>query len=277
VLVLVLINGCCCGTHARREAFCAEAPETAAETEATVAAKAFCAGQVAMSSSFSAARFPVLPLSDRKATAESGVPRPDSATPDVSDETLLAQTAAGEQDALAILFQRYFHLTRGIASRILRDATEAEDLVQDLFLFLQRKCAIFDSSRSSARSWIIQMAYHRAIERRRYLTMRQFYSRDDAGGLRNQVVGTPTSETDYSAEAVFGRMDWGKAVGCLSDDQRETLRLHFFEGYSLSEIASRLGQPRGNVRHHYYRALDKLRKHMFGTTVQVVEGHKKQL
>jgi RNA polymerase sigma-70 factor (ECF subfamily) len=224
-----------------------------------------------------AARFLSLAF-PRKEGSVTPIARGSGAVPaDDSDESLIARVCAGELDALGVLFQRYSRLTRGIASRILRDATEAEDLVQDLFLFLQRKCAICDSSRSSARSWIIQMAYHRAIERRRYLTMRQFYSRDDAGGLRNQVVGTPTSETDYSAEAVFGRMDWEKAVGCLSDDQRETLRLHFFEGCSLSEIASRLGQPRGNVRHHYYRALDKLRKHMFGTTVRVVEGHKKQL
>ena len=69
----------------------------------------------------------------------------------------------GEKGALACLFERYACLLRNIAARILRDSVEAEDLVQDLFLFIQRKCAIFDSSKSSARSWIVQMAYQRAI------------------------------------------------------------------------------------------------------------------
>jgi RNA polymerase sigma-70 factor, ECF subfamily len=216
-----------------------------------------------MSSSFPTARFPALPLADRKANTETTPQPPDAVTSEVSDEALIAQVAAGEREALAILFQRYARLTRGVVVRILRDSSEAEDLVQDLFIFLQRKCGIFDSSKSSARSWIIQMTYHRAIERRRYLTTRQFYTRADAEGFREHPVGTPTSESDYSAEAVFGRNGLEKIIGALSEDQRETLCLFFFEGYKLSEISVKLGQPLGNVRNHYYRALDKLRRQMF--------------
>lgn len=190
-----------------------------------------------------------------------------------SDEVLIAEVVAGSAEALGCLFERYALVVRGVALRILRDSSEAEDLAQDLFLFIQRKCAIFDSSKSTARSWIIQMTYHRAIERRRYLTTRQFYSHSDSEPPGHQVVGTPTRESDYSAEAVLGRNGLQKAFGSLSGDQRETLRLHFFEGYTLAEIALRLGQPHGNVRHHYYRALEKLRKQMFGTSVRVTEPH----
>jgi RNA polymerase sigma-70 factor (ECF subfamily) len=225
-------------------------------------------------SSFSAARFPVLPVSDPKAIAETSL-QPEPATADISDEALLAQTAAGDQEALGILFQRYARLTRGLVARILRDPAEAEDLVQDLFIFLQRKCAIFDSSKSSARSWIIQMTYHRAIERRRYLTTRQFYSRGTDDAARSRVVGVPTNECDYSAETVFGRNGLTQAFDSLSEDQRETLRLYFFEGYTLAEIAVKFGQPHANVRHHYYRGLEKLRKQMFGTTLRVVGPHEK--
>jgi len=132
-----------------------------------------------------------------------GVTVPGLADP--CDETLIAWVCTGDREALACLFQRYALLVRGVASRILRDTSEAEDLVQDLFIFIQRKCVIFDSSKSSARSWIVQMTYHRAIERRRYLTTRQFYSRGDAEGMRDKLVGIPTDESDYSAEAVFGR------------------------------------------------------------------------
>ena len=225
--------------------------------------------------SFSTARFPVLPFSDEKDSAESIRQIPDTAPPEVSDEALIAQLTTGDQEALGVLFERYARVTRSVAVRILRDTAEAEDLVQDLFLFIQRKCGIFDSSKSSARSWIIQMTYHRAIERRRYLTTRQFYSCKDSEWMRNRVVGKPTTESDYSPEAVLGCNALEKLFEALSEDQRETLRLHFFDGYTLAEIATKLSQPHGNVRHHYYRALSKLRKQMFGTTVRVAGPHEK--
>jgi RNA polymerase sigma-70 factor (ECF subfamily) len=193
----------------------------------------------------------------------------------LADEDLLARVLKGDQEALGLLFQRYARVVRHVAARILRDAAEAEDLVQDLFLFIRRKCAIFDGSKSSARSWIVQMAYHRAIERRRYLTARQFYSRVEIESDTDHVVGTPTAECDYSAEAVFGRNGLSQVLKSLSEDQRETLCLHFFDGYTLAEISQRLGQTLGNVRNHYYRGLDKLRKQMSGNTVPVEQRHGK--
>jgi RNA polymerase sigma-70 factor (ECF subfamily) len=192
-----------------------------------------------------------------------------------SDEALITRLQAGELEALGYLFQRYARIVRHVAARILRDSTEAEDLVQDLFLFIQRKCAIFDGSKSSARSWIIQMAYHRAIERRRYLTSRQFYARMEIESNTVHMVGTPTAEGDYSAEAVFGRNGLSKVLKSLTDDQRETLCLHFFDGYTLAEISQKSGQTLGNVRNHYYRGLDKLRRQMFGNTVPVEQRHEK--
>jgi RNA polymerase sigma-70 factor (ECF subfamily) len=223
-----------------------------------------------MSSSFPAARYPALRL--RKGRAPTEPLGLDTAAPaeEPSDEFLLSQICAGDCEALAALFERYARLTRSVAVRILKDTAEAEDLVQDLFLFIQRKCGIFDSSKSTARSWIVQMAYHRSIDRRRYLKSRQFYAQPIQPSSA-QVVGRPTTESDYSAEAVFGRNGLEKVVNALSTDQRETLRLHFFEGYTLLELSKKLGQPLGNVRHHYYRALDKLRKEMFVNDRQTAE------
>src|ERR1700681_5099168 len=82
------------------------------------------------------------------------------------DETLMIQICEGSREALAILFRRYARLVRGVSFRVLRDASEADDLVQDIFLLLHRNCHTFDSSKGPARSWILQMAYHRAISRR---------------------------------------------------------------------------------------------------------------
>jgi RNA polymerase sigma-70 factor, ECF subfamily len=218
----------------------------------------------------------ILPLALTKKKAEEAVAPAASlsGTTDVTDELLLSGLAKGDPDALACLFRGYAGLVRGIGRRILRDPAEAEDLVQEVFLFIHRKCGVFDSSKSTARSWIVQMTYHRAIERRRYLVTRQFYTRGEVQ-RPERMVGTPTTESDYSPETVFGRNGLEKVVEALSEDQRETLRLHFFEGYTLAEISQKLGQPRENVRHHYYRGLAKLRKQMFGSTVRVDQRHGK--
>lgn len=188
----------------------------------------------------------------------------------ISDRCLLERIAQGQSDALGYLFHRYAPVVRGIAARILRDTAEAEDLVQDLFLFVQRKCGAFDSAKSSAGSWIIQMTYQRAMERRRRLAVRCFYTREDLQGDASRLVAIPTIEDDYSPNTVFGRNGLEKVLNALSDDQRETLRLFFFEGYTLSEISAKLGQSLGNVRNHYYRALDRLRKQMFRRNVRSV-------
>jgi RNA polymerase sigma-70 factor (ECF subfamily) len=220
--------------------------------------------------SLEAPRFPSLRTTGERAAARVSEVRAVSST-DTSDEFLIAEICTGDREALAALFERYARLTRSVAVRILRDIAEAEDLVQDLFLFIERKCGIFDSSKSTARSWIVQMAYQRAIDRQRYLKSRQFYAQPIQSNS-TQVVGKPTTESDYSAEAVFGRNGLEKIVHSLSIDQRETLRLHFFDGYTLAEVAKKMSQPLGNIRHHYYRALEKLRKEMFANDRQPTEG-----
>ncbi len=58
------------------------------------------------------------------------------------------------------------------------------------------------------------------------------------------------------------RNGWKKIVEDLTEDQWETLRLYFFEGYTFAEIAEKLGQSYANVRNHHYRGLEKLRKHL---------------
>jgi RNA polymerase sigma-70 factor (ECF subfamily) len=210
-------------------------------------------------SSFSTARFLTVPLA-RQLAREGGLATAGGVP---ADEELLAALQTGDSEALGLLFRRYERVVRCIGARIIGDDSEAEDLVQDLFLFLQRKCGIFDSSKCSARSWIIQMAYHRAIGRRRYLMARRFYGQRAIAEHADVLVGTPTAESDYSAEAVFGRNGLEQVMKSLSEDQRETLRLYFFEGYTLAEIAQKLGQSHGNVRNHYYRGLNRLRRQMF--------------
>jgi RNA polymerase sigma-70 factor (ECF subfamily) len=214
-------------------------------------------------SSSATSSFPISSLSEVKTHSNHGHSETSVTPLDVGDEILIARLKEEDKEALSILFYRYARLVRRVCSRILGDDTEAEDLTQDVFLFIQRKCKIFDSSKGSLVSWIVQMAYHRAIERRRYLSTRHFYERVDIAETEGQIAKEWIVEDDYSPEVVFGRNGLKKVMDSLSKEQRETLRLHFFEGYTLSEISAKLDLTQGNVRHHFYRGLDKLRKEMF--------------
>ena len=97
-------------------------------------------------------------------------------TPELSDSLLLNRVAQGDKDALSVLFRRHAHVVFSVACRILRDESEAEDLGQEHFLFFFKKAGLFDAGKSSGASWIIQMAYQRALDRRRYLDVRHHYS-----------------------------------------------------------------------------------------------------
>ena len=198
-------------------------------------------------------------------------------TKDVSDEALLAHIRTGDREALADLFRRYARLVHGVALRILRDSSEADDLLQDLFLFIHRKCEVFDGSKSSARSWIVQMTYHRAIDRRRYLQSRHFYTRVDLNET-TEVLDTRSGnmEPNEFVGALVGNTTMEGLLDTLTEDQRNTLSLHFFEGYTFSEIAVKLDQSLGNIRNHYYRGLEQLRKRVFSHKLPRRNGNGKK-
>ena len=208
-------------------------------------------------------RFPPLAVPD-----ESGNPPTTVQTqtgPSSSDETLMLQVTEGDREALAVLFRRYGRIVRGIAYRVLRDPSEADDLLQDVFILIHRLCTTFDSSKGSARFWILQMTYRRAISRRRYLTSRHFYQWTDIDELGDTLADSKVGveRLDDSIDSVLKAGDLEETFESLSENQRQTLRLFFVEGYTLDEIAAKLGQSRGNVKHHYFRALDRLRRQLF--------------
>ena len=181
---------------------------------------------------------------------------------DSSDDVLVSRVCRGDTDALACLFRRYAGIVRGLAFRVLRDASEADDLLQDIFLLVHRLCGTFDSSKGSARFWILQMTYRRAISRRRYLTSRHFYTHLDLDQAADRLGDVPSkSANGNSLDGVLERKQaWESWLAELSEGQRQTLHLFFFEGYTFQEIASKTGQTVGNARNHYYRGLQKLRK-----------------
>jgi RNA polymerase sigma-70 factor (ECF subfamily) len=185
---------------------------------------------------------------------------------EITDEALLAEVSRGQGNALADLYQRYSRSIRNLARRILHEYGEADELLQDVFLHISHKSALYDPSRGSARSWIFHVAYHCAFDRRRYLSRRHFYDkcRIDGNLVQDSVHANSPLLDQLAATNLVN-----KSGNLLSQQQRQIIHLHFVEGYSLREIAGKTDQTLGNVRNHYYRGLERLRSLVFKENAKV--------
>jgi RNA polymerase sigma-70 factor, ECF subfamily len=171
------------------------------------------------------------------------------------DDTLMVHLREGHADALAVLFDRYHRLVFHVALKILRDSGEAEDVMQNVFLEIYKVAAQFDPGRGTTKVWILQYAYHRSMNKRQQLISRKFYNSTDVSDVRESLV----SPTYGALPLQESRHLVKQSLDSLNSTQRRVLELAYFEGLSLKEIAEQTGQSLGNVRHHYYRGLAKLR------------------
>jgi RNA polymerase sigma-70 factor (ECF subfamily) len=170
------------------------------------------------------------------------------------DEVLLVRLHATDSDALATLFRRYGRLVYRVALEILRDAGEAEDVTQEVFLELYRKASLYDPARGSVRVWILQYAYHRTFRRKAALRRRAAYRGEPLSDLE-------TRSHDSRHQLTRDECRWVIRAGLthLPERQRETLELACFEDLSLRDIAQRLRVSLGCARHYYYRGLARLK------------------
>jgi len=169
----------------------------------------------------------------------------------------MVRVQAGDEVALGDLLKRHARLVFGVGYRVLRDVGEAQELVQDVFLHAYRKCQLFDPTRGTFRAWLICITYRRALGRREYLNLHRFY---DSRNLEDfvDIFQSPTN-LEHQMELSRCTEVFRGAFRDLSEKQRKTLELYFFEGYTLREISECLNDSLANVRHYYYRALDRLK------------------
>jgi len=184
-------------------------------------------------------------------------PQPVEVCP-LSDEGLMAGLQAKDPEALDALFGRYSRLVFAIALRILNDRSEAEDVVQEVFFSLYQKSALYDPDKGTAKGWVVQVAFSRARDRRAHLLRRGFYSGTDVESLQDTLIEQCDVEHDVGIRLDFSQLR--ATFEELTIMQRQTLALFYFEGLDLREISERLHEPFGNVRHHFYRGLERLRK-----------------
>jgi RNA polymerase sigma-70 factor (ECF subfamily) len=174
------------------------------------------------------------------------------------DARLVRRMAGGERDALAELYGRFSRPLYATALRILNDATEAQDVVHDVFITLWEKSSAFAVEKGTAFSWAVTLTRNRAIDRLRSRRRRaELLEQSVPADLGyNEDGGAEAGETAAlrdQAHAVRA------AVAALPADQKRALELAFFGGLTQQEVAEQLQEPLGTVKARIRRGLGKLR------------------
>lgn len=181
-------------------------------------------------------------------------PAEDRSTTVGEDGPLIARVARGDSRALQALYDRYGARALGLAIRILGAQSEAEEIVQEVFLEVWRRAAQYDVSRGSAVAWICTIARTRAIDRLR--------ARGAAARTQAALKAEPTSDPGPSpledVEQRAARDQINAALATLPAEQRRPIELAFFEGLSYSEIASRTDEPLGTIKTRVRLGMEKL-------------------
>lgn len=168
-----------------------------------------------------------------------------------SDLALVAAIRAGDQGAMAALYDRYSSIVYAVALRVLQDTGAAEDVLQDIFMQLWRNPGAFDASRGNMAAWLAVIARNRAID-----ALRRRRPQDD---IENVIVSV---EPDMASEAERSRA-MGKIRGAMEAmpaAQRSALELAYFEGLTHTEIAEKTGEPLGTIKTRIRTGLMSLRK-----------------
>ena len=173
-----------------------------------------------------------------------------------ADEDLVQRLAAGDRDAVAELYDRHAARVMGLAVRIVRNSSDAEDVVQEVFSQAWRSAPNYQPARGTVAGWLLMMARTRAIDRvRSRQTRRDAADGPDLDGLAADAAPVP-DQLIASQEASRER----EAKLALPVEQRTAIELAYFEGLTQSEIAERTQTPLGTVKTRIRAALTSLRR-----------------
>ena len=189
-------------------------------------------------------------------TRETETPE-DDLRPSTPDE-LLTRVAGGDQLAFAELYDQTAPRVLGLVKRLLKDHAQSEEVTQEVFLEIWQTATRFDTARGSASSWMLTMAHRRAVDRVRA---------SQAGRDRDLRIGVRDLDTDFDSvtESVEIRIEHERverALGRLTELQRQAVKLAYYGGLSHSEVAKLLDVPIGTVKTRLRDGMIRLRDEM---------------
>src|SRR3954469_4509648 len=173
---------------------------------------------------------------------------------DMSDTALVVGVGRWRNDALAEIYRRHAGAVYSLARRMLSEASDAEEVVQEVFLRLWNAPEKFDPERGSLRSYLLAQSHGRAVDLLRADTSRR---------RREEREARATAEKGYDLEhqvwdlAVAERVQ--AAVSTLPAEERKAIELAYFGGHTYREVAAMLDAPEGTVKSRIRTGLRRLR------------------
>jgi RNA polymerase sigma factor, sigma-70 family len=175
-------------------------------------------------------------------------PESQAVTPDAE---LLQRIRRGDEGGMAELYDRFSAVVFSAALRVLSEASQAEDVLQEVFLQLWRNPSAFDANRGSLAAWLAVIARHRAIDHLR--------RRRPETDFEEVVLSVdPGLDSQAARSEAIGRIRG--VMESMSDEQRSAVEMAFFEGLTHTEIAEKTGEPLGTIKTRIRSALIAIRK-----------------
>jgi RNA polymerase sigma-70 factor (ECF subfamily) len=188
---------------------------------------------------------------------------PSSLSPSsTADRDLVTRAAAGEERAIAGLYDRYGQVLYAVAYRIVGERADAEEVVLDAFAQAWREAPRFEASRGSVAGWLTMITRSRALDlvrarsRRDRITTTAASARPDAPLAMGERRPDPAAGIDHAER----RREVRQALDSLSAPQRQAIELAYYEGLSQSEIAERLEEPLGTIKTRIRLGMQRLRE-----------------
>ena len=179
-------------------------------------------------------------------------------------EALIERIQREDRDAFAILFRRYWRLILSIGCKVLGTHSEAEDLVQDVFLYIWTKSKSLKLHNGhSMHQFVVRIIYHRAFDRRRYLMSRLYWHPENGNQKRIDAIPQRNSRMWNLDGQIHMRRVLESAFTRLSEQQKNILLLYYFEGLSLREITEKTNEKFHNVKNHWARGIQRLRESVY--------------
>lgn len=195
-------------------------------------------------------------------------PEPSPAEPSVpplSDMELVHRMAAGDEDALGVLYDRLAPMVFSLVQALLADPNDAEEAVEDAFWQAWVQAERYRPGRGGVSTWLGMIARSRALDRLRARKRRREERWEDtpAAALADARLGSGPDPLGHTVLAEL-RERVAAALQELPEEQRRAIELAYFRGMSQSQIAAHTGQPLGTVKTRVRLAMQKLRERLDG-------------
>jgi RNA polymerase sigma-70 factor, ECF subfamily len=174
----------------------------------------------------------------------------------LADEEVMQLVGEGSPRAFELLYDRHGGAAFSLAYRMVGDRVTAEDISQEAFLSIWRRRLRYDASRGSVRTWVLGIVHNRTIDALRKGKVHE-RRREQFEGVEERQEAP--ERTDVEAARREEARSVRTALDTLPSDQRRTIELAYFGGFSHSQIAELLGEPIGTIKGRMRLGLDKLR------------------